>query len=200
MLLEQTRFKVILYSGLFGLSALLTSCGNSQQIEQFLSADPDLVKLTTDETSTLSDVRETEDRDSQSTSNSTTEDIRLTKLPKEQFRSDSEIASNSNQDNNSTTTEKSKQAVPELPENLPFYPQATLEEIAPESTPEKGLSDWRSPDRIETIVNYYQEKWQAEDWQIIQPFKSNSEDNSTDAIVRRDNLKFKVSMTPSQTK
>ena len=126
MLLEQTRFKVILYSTLFGLSALLTSCGNSQQIEQFLSADPDLVKLTTDEASTVSDVGETEDKDSPSTSNNntrnnTTDDIRLTKLPKEKSRSDSEISSNSSQDNSSTTKQQSEQAVPELPENLPFY-------------------------------------------------------------------------------
>ena len=186
MLLARTQFKVILYSTLFGLSALLSCCGNSQQIEQLLSADPDLIKLTTDETDKVSNPR-------------TIEDIRLTKLPKEKSQPSSEIANNSSQDNNSTPKQKSQQTVPELPENLPFYPQATLEAIAPESTPEKGVSQWRSPESIATIVSYYQEKWQAEDWQIIQPFKANSENNSTDAIISRDNLKFKVSLTPSQT-
>ncbi|VEP18828.1 putative S-layer protein [Hyella patelloides LEGE 07179] len=181
MLFKQTQFKVILYSTLLGLSALLNACGNSQQLEQALSADPDL-QSTTEETAT-DETTATQDRNSQPTDEKQ-QDIQLTKLPKGESATSGE-----------SLTKETEQAVANLPENLPFYPQATLEVIAPQSTKEKGVSEWRSRDRINTIVDYYQEKWQGSDWQVIQPFKPDSENNPT-AIVSRDDLDFTILLAP----
>lgn len=170
MLLKQKKFQIILSLTLFSLSAGLASCGDSKQLEDFLSADPSL------QTST-----ETES-DIESDNVSAKKEIKLTKLPKETPQSSSL----------DTETE-----VADLPKNFPLYPQATLESIAPESTAEKGISYWRSPDSIEKIVTYYQQKWQDQEWQVIEPFQSNPNTFRHTAIVSQDNLDFTVFLTPA---
>ena len=187
MLQARMQLKVILYSTFFGLFALLNACSNSGQLEGFLSADPNLKSPT--ETTNVSNTKNLE-RDS----NDTTEqpDIQLTKLPKENSDpvADSQLESNNN-------LEREEQSITELPEDLPFYPQATLEKIAPISTREYGVSEWRSPDNIDTIVNYYQEKWQNSDWQVIEPFRLDPNTNRQTAIVRQDEEDFTIFITPS---
>ncbi len=180
MLQTQMRLKFIFYSTLFGLFALLNACSNSGQLEGFLSADPNLRSPTG--TTAVSDTQ-----NSESDSNDTTEqpDIQLTKLPKE------------NSDPVADSPAETQQSVADLPEDLPFYPQATLEKIAPISTREYGVSEWRSPDDPDTITNYYQEKWQDTDWQVIEPFRLDPNTNRQTAIVSRNDLDFTIFLTPS---
>jgi len=85
-------------------------------------------------------------------------------------------------------------AFADLPENIPFYPQASLKVISPQSSPEEGSSEWRSPDDPNTIVNYYREKWESSQWKIIQPFRANQNKSGLDAVVRRDGLDFKIDL------
>ena len=185
MLQAQMRFKIIFYSTLFGLFALLNACSNSGQLEEFLSVDPNL-RSPTEKTNTENTTAVSDSKNSELDSNNTTEqqDIQLTKLPKE--KSDPVADSPAE-----------KQSVADLPEDLPFYPQATLENISSISTREYGVSEWRSQDSINTIVNYYQEKWQDTDWQVIEPFKLDPNTNRQTAIVSRDDLDFTIFLTPS---
>ena len=165
---------------------MLNACSNSGQLEEFLSADPNLrsptEKTNTEETTAVSD-----SQNSESDSNNTTEqpDIQLTKLPKEES------------DPVADSPAETQQSVADLPENLPLYPQATLEKIAPISTREYGVSEWRSQNSIETIANYYQEKWQDTDWQVIEPFRLDPNTNRQTAIVSRDDFDFTIFLTPS---
>ena len=187
MLQARIQFKIILYSTLFGLFALLNACSNSGQLEGFLSADPNLKSPT--ETTNVSN-RENLEEDANN--NTEQQDIQLTKLPKENL----DRAANSQVESNNDL-EREEKSVTDLPENLPIYPQATLEEIAAISTQEYGVSDWQTTDSIETIVDYYQDKWQDNDWQIIEPFKLDPNTNRQTAIVSQDDLDFTIFLTPS---
>ena len=186
MLQARMQFKIILYSTLFSLFTLLNACSNSQQLEEFLSADPNLRSP-----SATTEVPEPKEPEPNS-NDSTKQDIQLTKLPKE--NSDS-IADSQTKNNNDLELEK--RSVTDLPENLPFYPQATLSKIAPISTREYGVSEWQTTDSIETVIDYYQDKWQDTDWQIVEPFKLNPNTNRQTAIVSQDNLDFTIFLTPS---
>ena len=187
MLQARMQFKVILYSTLFGLFALLNACSNSGQLEGFLSADPNLKSPT--ETTNVSN-RENLERDS---NNNTDRDIQLTKLPKEKSASEVDSSIETNND----LELKTEQSVTDLPKNLPFYPQAELESIASISNREYGVSEWETTDSIDTIVSYYQKKWQDNDWQIIEPFRLDPNTNRQTAIVSQDNLDFTIFLTPS---
>jgi hypothetical protein len=186
MLLKPKKFQVVFYSLVLGLSALLNSCGNSQQLEKFLSADPSLQSQT----------------DKKATNNSSNaiaaekQEIPLTKLPEVNSTTNSESQSDGKIKTDSLVADaESEKSFADLPENLPFYPQATLEVIAPESTPEEGVSKWRSQDSVDTIVSYYLSKWQNPDWQVIQPFQTDAENQAT-AVVSQDNLEYTILLTP----
>lgn len=187
MLQKQKLFKVILYSTLFSLSALLNACGNSRQLEEFLSADPNL-QSTTEKTTNVSSRKNLEEDSNDTTGQ---QDIQLTKLPKDESNTAEDFQTESN------NNREAEQPVADLPDNLPFYPQATLEVVSPISTGEHGVSEWRSPDNIDTIVNYYQEKWQNSDWQVIEPFRLDPNTNRQTAIVRQGDRDFTIFLTPS---
>jgi hypothetical protein len=184
------KFQVVFYSVVLSLSALLNSCGNSQQLEKFLSADPGLQS-------------QTDKRANQNSSNAIAaekQEIPLTKSPEENSPLDSESPSDSrNATDSLVAEEKSAPDFADLPENLPFYPQATLEVIAPESTLEEGVTKWRSQDPVDTIVSYYLSKWQNSDWQIIQPFQTDTKNRFT-AVVSQDNLSYTIFLTPLEPK
>ena len=177
---KQTQFRVILCSLLFSLSGLLNACGNSQQLQQLLGADPN---LKSNSEKTAIDESSTRDENSRSDNNDKKQpNIRLTKLPKGE--------SASAEESTAATSE-----VANLPESFPLYPPATLKVIAPQSTKEKGVSEWQAPDDVETIIAYYREKWQDSELQIVQPFELDVEDNPT-AIVSIDNFDYTIVLTP----
>ena len=175
MLFEQTKLKIFLLSTFFGLTAGLTGCGNSAQLEGFLRADPN---LSTANEKGLSKLSTTSQEDADSERIPLQKEIKLTKLPKK-------------------LSGKANTEVTDLPRNFPLYPQATLELITPESTAEKGVSQWRSPDAIEKIISYYQQKWQDQDWEVIEPFTLNQNTRRHTAIVSQDNIDFTLFLTPA---
>jgi hypothetical protein len=184
------KFQVVFYSVVLSLSALLNSCGNSQQLEKFLSADPGLQSQTDRKA----------DRNSANAIAAEKQEIPLTKLPQENATLDSRSPSESGKIADSLVADpESAKSFADLPENLPFYPQATLEIIAPESTPEEGVSKWRSQDSVDTIVSYYLSKWQNSNWQVIQPFQPDPQ-NRVKAVVSQDNLSYTILLTPLEPK
>ena len=61
-----------------------------------------------------------------------------------------------------------------------------------------GTATLRSQDDLESIVSYYQEQFGQNDWQIIKPFLSDSEEPDKTIISSKDNLKVKIEIIPQQ--
>ena len=162
------------------LATTLGACGNGQQLEGFLRPNPNLESPTSQnqeqqEATDSSTIQSTQNQEA----NSQSPGIQITKRPKP------------DPDDNSSET-VSTQEVAELPENLPFYPQATLETITSDSSDERGTSMWRSQDELQTILNYYQEKWQSENWQVIEPFDPTEDQQGYRAKVSKDEMEYEL--------
>lgn len=82
----------------------------------------------------------------------------------------------------------------DFPSEIPQYPQATLQEITQTITSQNGASRWESTDSTQEIETFYQQQLKAKQWEIIQPFSSQSQDNSL--VAQKDNLKVKISLFP----
>lgn len=97
---------------------------------------------------------------------------------------------------NSETSQGTQLQLPDnFPPEIPQYPQATLQEITQEITPEKGATRWTSADPIDQIQTFYQEQFQNEQWQIIEPFSPDATDKSL--IAQKDDLRVRISLIPS---
>ena len=165
---------------LTGLLLFLTGCNNGEAIQSFLSPDPQL--------SNSQDTTTTNSRASSSESNnsSTTE-------TKESETINNEIINNKII-NNQEEPKSIADLPPEFPPEIPLYPEATLEET--ELKGEAGTVIWRSQDELESIVSYYQEQLNQNNWQIVQPFSSNSEQQDRTIVASKNNLKVTVSLLP----
>ncbi len=79
-----------------------------------------------------------------------------------------------------------------FPTEIPRYSNATLEEISPDATRDRGQSRWSSPDSINLITDFYQKEFQTNDWVITQPLSP--DDPNSSLIAKRNNLQ--VTLTP----
>jgi hypothetical protein len=79
-----------------------------------------------------------------------------------------------------------------FPTEIPRYSNATLEEVSPDATRDRGQSRWSSPDPINLITDFYQKEFQTNDWVITQPLSP--DDPNTSLIAKRNNLQ--VTLTP----
>ncbi len=183
MLLKQTKSRFIFCSLIVVLSILTNGCNNSQKLAESLRADPSLESSANKSKSSESSAKSGKQsdlgsQDQTQSSQSEREEIQIDK----------------SSPNNREAKTSQERAFADLPENLPFYPQASLKIISPQSTPKEGSSEWRSLDEPNTIINYYREKWESSQWQIVQPFRNNQDKSGLDAIVRRDDLDFKIDL------
>ena len=80
-----------------------------------------------------------------------------------------------------------------FPTEIPRYSNATIEEISPDATRDRGQSRWSSPDPINLITDFYQKEFQTNDWAITQPLSP--DDPNSSLIAKRNNLQ--VTLTPS---
>lgn len=80
-----------------------------------------------------------------------------------------------------------------FPTEIPRYSNATLEEISPDATRDRGQSRWSSPDPINLITDFYQKEFQTNDWVITQPLSL--DDLNSSLIAKRNNLQ--VTLSPS---
>ena len=162
------RLPVVILS--FGTAALLTACG----LEGFLSPNPGLNQEDTAKTNQQRESIRGSSTDNNEESATQQPGVQLTKRPK----TEGEVA--------------------ELPPDLPFYPQSTLETITPDSTDEAGVSIWQSPDDVEQIVQYYDQKWQSEGWQVVEPFLPDEADGGLTATVDRDNARYRLKLVSTE--
>ena len=79
-----------------------------------------------------------------------------------------------------------------FPTEIPRYGNATIEEISPDATRDRGQSRWSSPDPINLITEFYQKEFQTNDWAITQPLSP--DDPNSSLIAKRNNLQ--VTLTP----
>ncbi len=169
--------------------SLLASCSNSEAIESFVNADPQLQTEVNQENSHQN-----------STVNNSQNDREITpQSQNNQTNSDREILKSSNSEQiTANVTSNSLLNLPEdIPEEIPLYPQAQLEQIEPELTADSGIIELRSQDNIRVIADYYQEQFQTQEWEIIQPFSLEKDGNSQTAIASKNNLKVKISLANS---
>ena len=150
------------------LVVVSTACTEGKTVENFLGADPQLQKTT--------EQKETDEQISQDN----------TSKPKK-----AEPNNNREQTTDRELTEEIDNInLPEnFPDNIPIYPQANLLGIEAGTTEERGKSTWRSPDPLEQIANFYQQKFLENQWEITQtPPSDSSEENTLIAI--KDNLEI----------
>ena len=169
--------------------SLLASCSHSEAIENFVNADS---KLQTG-------VNQENSLQNSTVNNSQNERDIPTKSRNNQTNSDQEIFKSSTSEQiTADVTSNSLLNLPEdIPEEIPLYPQAQLEQIEPELTADSGSMLLRSQDNIRTIADYYQEQFQTQEWEIIQPFSLEKDGNSQTAIASKNNLKVKISLANS---
>ncbi|HAC65390.1 MAG TPA: hypothetical protein DCF68_18140 [Cyanothece sp. UBA12306] len=97
---------------------------------------------------------------------------------------------------NSETAQVTNNKLPEnFPNEIPQYPQSTLQEIDEEITPKEGLTRWNSPDSSDKIKAFYQQELSSKEWDIIQPFSTES--SPQPLIAQKDDLKIRISLVNS---
>ena len=83
-----------------------------------------------------------------------------------------------------------------FPSAIPLYSPAQLAEANPAVTGDSGKTRWTSTDPSNLIVNFYQREFEANNWEIVQPFSSDTANREGMAIVRRDGLEVEVAILP----
>ncbi|ELS03157.1 putative S-layer protein [Xenococcus sp. PCC 7305] len=166
--------------------SLLTSCSNSEALENFVNADPNLRREQNSENprpnSTVNSSQNNQETSSQSENNQTEPEPEI--LPSSNSEQITEDLSSNDLSDFPTT----------LPEEIPLYPQAELQQTDPELTAESGSLTLRSLDNITDVANYYQSQLQTQEWEIIQPFSLDPDGNSQSTIASKNNLKIKISL------
>ena len=95
---------------------------------------------------------------------------------------------------------QSDQTFVRLPENfpsqIPLYPDAKLRDVtASEKDSEVDvITHWKTNDPINLVENYYQRKFETQDWQIVE--RPNAEGEGL-FVARQDNLQVTLSLEPN---
>ena len=152
------------------LLSVLTACTEGKSWENFLGADPQLQEKEEQSENTNQSSEDNNSQPNQVENNQST-----SQLTEEELE---------------TTEELESIDIPEnFPDFIPIYPQAKLVEVEAVSSEEKGKTTWRSPDNVERIANFYQQKFQENQWEIMQTTPSDfSRENTMIAI--KDNLEI----------
>ncbi len=82
-----------------------------------------------------------------------------------------------------------------IPIQIPRYSNATLLPSEQQITPEQGTTRWTSPDNVNAVESFYQEQFQSNGWQILQPFTPGEPENAI--IARQEGLQVRVTLLPS---
>lgn len=84
-----------------------------------------------------------------------------------------------------------------FPQEIPRYPQAKLLATEPGATPTQIKTRWSSTDPVNLIETYYQQQFQANKWEIMQPFSSEVNNPDNNLVARLNDLEVKVSIASS---
>lgn len=80
----------------------------------------------------------------------------------------------------------------EVPDNIPFYPNAELVDQQIKEEDSTGSLQWLSSDRINKIIQFYEKELSGENWEIVRPF-TEGEERTMEAKSSSLNLKVIVS-------
>jgi hypothetical protein len=86
----------------------------------------------------------------------------------------------------------------DFPEEIPLYPDATLQTVSPSinNSKDKTQTTWQTRDPINAVQTYYQNQLKSEKWEIIErPTK----DGEGDFIAKKDNLNLTISLGAEQS-
>ena len=151
--------------------SVLTACSEGKTWENFLGADPQLQEKEEQSENTNQISEENNSQPNKVENNQSTSQIIEEELE---------------------STEEELESI-DLPENfpnfIPIYPQAKLVEAEIFPTEEKGKTTWRSPENVERIANFYQQKFQENQWEIMQTTPSDFSSENT-MIAIKDNLEI----------
>lgn len=168
---------LIYWTASVSLLGILTACTEGKTVENFLGADPKL----------------------QPTKEQPEPENPISQERASQPEKDENIDINSQSDEQELNQNLEISNRPEnFPKTIPIYPQAKLLEVDPLTTKAKGKTTWRSPDNIEQITSFYQQKFQDNQWEILQTSPSESQEEST-LIAIKDDLEIVLFSYPLPT-
>ncbi len=79
-----------------------------------------------------------------------------------------------------------------FPQDIPRYPNARILSVETGLSPSQGKTLWESEDPLNLFKIRYQEEFQRNNWEIIQPFTPDSRESGDRLIVRKANLEAQV--------
>ena len=99
--------------------------------------------------------------------------------------------------NKEISTTPTVQLPTDFPQEVPIYPNATLQEVKPannsENSEPKTITRWQSSDPTNFITSFYRSQFQNQNWQILQQPKDDTEGIFE---VKQNNLLLKVTIRP----
>lgn len=127
------------------------------------------------------------------------------KALEQSLSADPKLKDNSNIVNSSSQDNPQKQISLKLPEDfpaeIPLYPEAQLKQVKPLQVkePQGKVTVWSSSDPSNVIGNFYQQKFNTDNWQVI---SNPLEETPGSFVVQKDQLKVTLSIlsnAPSNT-
>jgi len=168
---------------LIGILSLLTSCGNSVALESLISPDPKLLE-------------QQEQESSPAKQGINSENILVSGNPKDktkQFDEDQQRATKQNNASQSSS-DKTLDLPANVPDFLPTYPQAQLQESKIGDDKVSGMLTWNSKDNQKTIAEYYETELAANDWTVIKPFTFGSKQQFARAIATKKEVRIELTL------
>ncbi|MBK1988866.1 S-layer homology domain-containing protein [Sphaerospermopsis aphanizomenoides BCCUSP55] len=99
--------------------------------------------------------------------------------------------------NQEIATASKVQLPTDFPQDIPIYPNATLQEVQPvnnsNNSEQKVLTRWQSSDPSNVIANFYSSQFQNQNWKILQ---KPQDDTQGIFEVQKNNLLLKVTIQP----
>ncbi len=83
----------------------------------------------------------------------------------------------------------------QVPDSIPFYPEAQLMQQDIDPKAETGKIEWLAQASVDDIQTFYQEKLSGENWEIVTPFSDSRSSNKSQMEARSRNLQLKVVIT-----
>ena len=159
------------------LLGVITACTEGKTVENFLGADPQL-QPTQEKPKTETEISQNKASQPQNNENI-----------------DGEPKSNEQE----VTPEIVSLKIPEnFSKIIPIYPQAKLIAVDPLITEQKGKTTWRSSETIEQITDFYHQKFQKNQWEILQTSPSEFPQENT-LIAIKDELEIVLYVYPLST-
>ena len=186
MLFKLNNSRLMKSMMLVSLLGLLTSCSSGEALESFVSPDPKLLDLQSQQSSQKSKVKQVDN----------SRDILVSGNPQNRTKRTGNVPKKSTKKNNAAPS-SSNQALG-LPSNvpgfLPIYPQAKLQESKIGKNKTSGMLTWNSSDNQQAIADYYEVELAANGWTVIKPFTFGSKQQFARAIALKEEVRIDLTL------